>query len=263
MVYPSDKTKQGCAYSLYISCDPRNDYLALVWAETWGEDGIISDTCTIIISGDPATVTFLDYPRSILADGISELHVLIEVLDANDNFVVNSTPVDMHSVFGSIASGVTKDGCQTSLFQTYLTSEVLEQDYSMRYTTRDDGIGVVSLLTAKCGVESTTVNVTFLTGNTYSDNCEISVLTVPVGSTVPVVVFVKDAYGNPLGGHLIEADMTHSWRGTITGSAYTNQFGEAFGFFFTGTSVGTGVIAFLDQDPKGGVCLAFNVSIVP
>ena len=93
MVYPSDKTKQGCAYSLYISGDPRNDCIALVWAETWGEDGIIRDTCTIILSGDPTSVTFSDYPRTILADGISEGHVLIEVLDGNELFVVDATPV--------------------------------------------------------------------------------------------------------------------------------------------------------------------------
>ncbi len=263
MVYPSDKTKEGCAYSLYISGDPRNDCIALVWAETWGEDGIISDTCTIILSGDPASVTFLDYPRAILADGVSEGHVLIEVLDANDYFVVDATPVEMHSVFGSVASGVTKDGCHTSLFQTYLISEVLAQDYSMKYADRDDSVGVVNLLTAKCGVESTTVNVTFLTGDTYTNNCDISVVTVPVGATVPVVVFVRDAYGNPLGGHHIVADQAHSWRGTITGSYYTNAFGEATGFFFTAESIGVGVIAFYDEDPKGGVCIAFNVTIVP
>jgi hypothetical protein len=265
MVYPSDKTKQGCAYSLYISGDPRNDCIALVWAETWGEDGIISDTCTIILSGDPSSVTFLDYPRTILADGISEGHVLIEVVDANDHFVVDSTPVQMHSVFGSVASGVTKDGCHTSLFQTYLISEALAQDYSMKYPDRDDSVGVVSLLTAKCGVESTTVDVTFLTGTTYSEKCSIHVVEkIPYGATVPVVVFVKDAYGNPLGGHHIVADQAHSWRGTITGSSYTNAFGEATGFFFKAdVSVGDGVVALYDEDAKGGVCIAFNVTIVP
>jgi hypothetical protein len=259
-----DETKQGCAYSLYLSGDPRNDCIALVWAETRGEDGIISDTCTIILSGDPASVAFLEYPRSILADGISEGHVLIEALDANDYFVVDFTPVEMHTVFGSVASGVTKDGCNASLFQTYLISEVLAQDYSMKYTDRDDSVGVVSLLTAKCGAESTTVSVTFLTGNTYSDNCNISVVTVPVGATVPVVVFVKDAYGNPLGGHHIVADQAHSWRGTITGSAYSDEHGQAVGFFFTADKTpGTGVIAFYDQDPTGDICLAFNLTIVP
>jgi hypothetical protein len=262
MVHCCDKTKQGCAYSLYVSCGPRNDCIALVWAETKGDNGIISDTCIIILSGPPNNLTFLDYPHTILADGVSKGHVLIEVLDVNDNFMANSTPVEMHSAFGSVASGVTKDGCSASVFQTELISQVLAQDYSMKYTNRDDSVGVISVLTAKSGVVSTIVTVMFLTGNTYSDNCDISVVTVPVGATVPVVVFVKDAYGNPLGGHHIVADQTHSWRGTITGSAYTDEYGQAVGFFFTADQTpGVGVIAFYDQDPTGGISLAFNVSI--
>jgi len=264
MVHCCDKTKKGCAYSLYVSGDPRNDCIALVWAETRGEDGIIRDTCTIILSGAPTSVTFLDYPHTILADGISKGHVLIEVLDVNNNFIVDSTPVAMYTVFGSVDSGVTKNGCDASLFQTELVSEVLAQDYSMKYTDRDDSVGVISVLTAKSGVVSTSVTVTFLTGNTYSDNCDISVVTIPVGAKVPVVVFVKDAYGNPLGGHHVVADQAHSWRGTITGSAYTDEYGQAVGFFFTADkTTGTGVIAFYDQDPTGGICIAFNVSIVP
>jgi hypothetical protein len=87
---------------------------------------------------------------------------------------------------------------------------------------------------------------------------------VPVGATVPVVVFVKDAYGNPLGGHHIVADQAHSWRGTITGSAYTDEYGQAVGFFFTADKTpGVGVIAFYDQDPTGDIYLAFNVTIAP
>lgn len=264
MVHCCDKTKQGCAYSLYISGDPRNDCIALVWAETKGENGVISDTCMIILSGPPNILTFSDYAHTILADGISRGQVLIEVLDVNDHFVVNSTPVEMHTAFGSVTSGETKDGCYASSFQAELVSEVLKQDYSMKYTDRDDSVGVISVLTAKSGIASTSVTVTFLTGNTYSDNCDISVVTVPVGATVPVAVFVKDAFGNPLGGHYIVADQAHSWRGTITGSAYTDEYGQAVGFFFTADkTTGTGVIAFYDQDPTGGICLAFNVIIAP
>jgi hypothetical protein len=258
-----DKTKQGCAYSLYISGDPRNDGRALIWAYTWGPDGMIADTCELIVSGPPATVTFLTYPQTLFADGVSQGHVVIEVLDSNTNFMVKGTPVDMNSFFGSVASGSINDGCYGSLFETEMKSEVLSEDYSMKYTDRDDSIGVVTSLTAKAGIVSTSVMVTFLTGNTFTDNCDISVITIPVGATVPVTLHVKDAYGNPLGGHHILADQTHSWRGIIIGNGYTDEFGEVTGFFFTGQSVGTGVIAFQDQDPKGGIILAFNVSIVP
>jgi hypothetical protein len=258
-----DKTKQGCAYSLYISGDPRNDGRALIWAYTWGPDGMIADTSELIVSGLPATVTFLTYPQTLPADGVSQGHVAIEVLDSNSNFMVKGTPVDMNSFFGSIASGSINDGCYGSLFETEMKSEVLSEDYSMKYPDHDDSIGVVTSLTATAGIVSTSVIVTFLTGNTFTDNCDISVITIPVGATVPVTLHVKDAYGNPLGGHHIVADQTHSWRGTISGSAYTDEFGEATGFFFTGQSIGTGIIAFQDQDPKGGIILAFNVSIIP
>jgi hypothetical protein len=259
-----DKTKQGCAYSLYISGDPRNDGRALIWAYTWGPDGMIADTCMLIVSGPPATVTFLAYPNILLADGVSQGHITIEVLDSNSNFMVKGTPVEMITFFGSVASGPINDGCYGSLFETEIKSEILSEDYSMKYADRDDSIGVITNLTASAGIVSTSVQVTFLTGNTFTDNCDISIVSIPLGATVPVTVHIKDAYGNPLGGHHILADQAHSWRGTIVGNGYTDEYGEVTGFFFTADkSVGTGVIAFQDQDPKGGIVIAFNVSIVP
>ncbi len=265
MVYCCDKTKQGCAHTTYISGDPRNDGLAKIWAETWGEDGIIKDTCVLIVSGPPASVTFLSYPLTLLADGVSKGDVLVEVLDVNDNFVVDQTPVKMKTDFGSVSSGNTSDGCYASLFETELISQVLPQDYSMTYTDHDDGIGAMSVLTAKSGFVSTSVYITFLTANTYSKNCDIDMeASVPHGSTVPVVVVIRDRYGNPLGGHYIVADQTNTSGGTVAGSAYTNAFGEATGFTFTATTdpaIENGVVSFCDEDPKGGVCIAVKIEI--
>jgi hypothetical protein len=260
-----DKTKQGCAYSTYLSGDPRNDGRARIWAETWGENGMVADTCLLIVSGPAASVTFLNYPLSLLADGISKGDVLVEVLDLNSNYVLNQTPVTMKTSFGSVQSGVTSDGCYASLFETELVSEVLAQDYSMLYTDHDDGIGVINVLTAKSGFVSSSVNVTFLTGNTYSKNCEISAEgTIPHGSTIPVVVIIRDRYGNPLGRHLVVADQSHTSGGTVVGSGYTNAFGEATGFTFTATTdlaVKSAVVSFCDQDPRGQVCIAIKISI--
>jgi hypothetical protein len=260
-----DKTKQGCAYSTYLSGDPRNDGRARIWAETWGENGIVADTCLLIVSGPPASVIFLNYPQSLLADGISKGDVLVEVLDLNNNYVLNQTPVTMKTSFGSVQSGVTSDGCYNSLYETELVSEVLAQDYSMIYTDHDDGIGVINVLTAKSGFVSSSVDVTFFTGNTYSKNCEISAEgTIPHGSTIPVVVIIADRYGNPLGRHLVVADQSHTSGGTVTGSGYTNAFGEATGFTFTATTdlaIKSAVVSFCDQDPRGGVCIAIKISI--
>lgn len=219
----------------------------------------------MIVSGPPASIIFKAYPHSLLADGISKGDVLVEVLDVNDNFVVDKTAVEMKTNFGSVTSGATSDGCYASLYETELVSEVLAQDYSMVYTDHDDGIGVINVLTAKSGFVSASVNVTYLTGNTYSKNCEIDVEgTIPHGSTVPVVVIIKDRYGNPLGGHHVVADQSQTSGGTVSGSAYTNAYGEASGFTFTATTdlaVKSAVASFCDLDPKGGVCIAVKISI--
>jgi hypothetical protein len=265
MVHCCDKTKQGCAHTTYISGDPRNDGRAKIWAETWGEDGIISDTCVLIVSGPPASVTIWPYPPTLLADGVSKGDVLVEVLDVNDNFVVDQTPVEMKTSYGSVLSGATSDGCYASLFETELTSQVLPQDYSVTDPHQDDGIGAINVLTAKSGFVSTSVNVTFLTANTYSKNCDIDIeASVPHGSTVPVVVIIRDRYGNPLGGHYIVTDQAHTSGGTVAGSAYTNEFGEATGFTFTATTdpaIESGVVSFCDEDPRGGVCIAVKIEI--
>lgn len=98
-----------------------------------------------------------------------------------------------------------------------------------------------------------------------SKNCEIDVEgTIPHGSTVPVVVIIKDRYGNPLGGHHVVADQSQTSGGTVSGSAYTNAYGEASGFTFTATTdlaVKSAVASFCDLDPKGGVCIAVKISI--
>ncbi|KPJ63029.1 hypothetical protein AMJ44_14885 [candidate division WOR-1 bacterium DG_54_3] len=219
----------------------------------------------LIVSGPPASVTIWPYPQTLLADGVSKGDVRVEVLDVNDNFVLNQTPVEMKTTFGSVLSGATSDGCYASVFETELISEVLKQDYSVTNPNLDDGIGAVNVLTAKSGFVSTSVNVTFLTANTYSKNCEIDIeASVPHGFTVPVVVIIKDRYGNPLGGHHIIADNTNTFGGTVAGEAYTNEFGEATGFTFTATSdlgVENGMVSFCDEDPRGGVCIATKIEI--
>jgi hypothetical protein len=265
MVRCCDKTEQGCAYTTYLSGDPRNDGLAMIWAETWGAEGMIADTCVLIVSGPPANINFLDYPQSLLADGVSKGDVLIEVLDVNGNFVVDRTPVEMKTSFGTVTSGATSDGCHASLFETEYISAVLPQDYSMTYADHDDGIGAINVLSAKSGFVSSSVNITLLTGNTYSKNVDIDIeASVPHGSSVPVVVIIRDRYGNPLGGHHIVADNDHTSGGTVTGDTYTNEFGEATGFIFTATTdpaIENGVVSFCDQDPRGGVCVAKKIEI--
>jgi adhesin/invasin len=266
MVYCCDRTEKGCAYSKYLSGDPRNDGLATIWAETESQTGIVRDSTVLIVSGPPASVTFRSYPHSLLADGISKGDVVVEVLDVNDNFVVAQTPVKMKTNFGSVADGMTSDGCYASIYETELISEVLNQDYSLANPNIiDDGIGVVNVLTAKSGFVSASVYVTFYTGSTYRKNCEIDMEDkVPHGATVPIGVLIKDRYGNPLGGHKIVSDQSQTTNGIITGIGYTNAFGEATGFTFTAStdiSLETAIITLCDQDLRGGVCLAKKIAL--
>jgi hypothetical protein len=264
MVQPADQTKDGCVYTKYLSGDPRNDGLAIIRAETIGESGTIKDSTVLIVSGPPASVTFLSYPPSLLADGISKGDVVVRVLDVNDNFVVGGTPVKMKTGFGFVMDGATSDGCYASIYETELLSEVLTQDYSIPDPYSDDGVGVVNVLTAKSGFVSASVNVTFLTGYTYSKNCEIDMEgKVPYGATVPIVVIIKDRYGNPLGGHRIVANQAQTTNGTITGTGYTNAFGEATGFAFTAaiTAAETAIVTLCDEDPRGNVCIAKKIEL--
>jgi len=260
-----DKTEEGCVYATYRSCDPRGDGRVMIWAETWGESGMLADTCLLIISGPPASINFLIYPEWLWADGIHNGQVRVEVLDANGNFVVDKTPVEMSTTFGTVASGLTADGRYASIYDTRLVSQTLNQDYSMPYGDQDDGVGAVSTLTAKSGVVSASVDVSYVTGYTYGKNCEINmVLPVPRGATVPVTVIIRDAYGTPLGGHHIVADQAHTIGGTIVGSDYTNEFGEAVDFSFIATTdpnVSAGALSLCDEDPRGGVCLAFEIQL--
>ncbi len=264
MVHSNDQTKDGCAHTKYLSGDPRIDGLAIIRAETKGEIGIIKDSTILIVSGPPASVTFLSYPHSLLADGISKGEVMVRVLDVNDNYVVGGTSVKMKTNFGSAADGATSDGCYASIYETELVSEVLSQDYSTPNPHLDDGVGVVNVLTAKSGFVSASVNVSFLTGYTYSKNCEIDMESkVPYGATVPIVVIIKDRYGNPLGGHKIVANQAKTTNGTITGTGYTNAFGEATGFAFTAAITGseTAIVTLCDEDPRGGVCIAKKIEL--
>ncbi len=264
MVQATDQTEDGCAYTKYLSGDPRNDGLAWIWAETMGETGAIRDSTILTVSGPPAWVAFLSYPASLLADGISKGDVVVEVLDVNGNFVVGGTPVDMRTSFGSVIDGATSDGCYASLYETELVSQVLTQDYSVPDPYSDDGVGAVNVLTAKSGFVSASVNVSFLTGYTYSKNCEIDMEgKVPYNATVPIVVIIKDRYGNPLGGHRIVASQPQTTNGIISGTGYTNAFGEATGFTFTATAVGaeSAIITLCDEDPRGLVCLARKIEL--
>lgn len=252
-------TSGGLATSAYHSGEPRNDGLAYIWASTSG--GTVADTMVLIVSGPPYTVTFITYPASLIADGVSKGDVVVRVLDVNGNFVVGGTPVKMETDFGSCGSGSTADGINASNFETELISQVLTRDYSP--VSPDDGIGAVSSLTAKSGFASATVQVNFLTGYAYYKSCLVDIAgTVAYGATEPFTVIIKDRAGNPLGGHSISATVTS---GLISGSPkITNGYGETSNLFFTAptdTTIKSATISVTDSDPRGGLTVTKKVSL--
>lgn len=259
MVDAYSLTGGGLAQTTYHSGEPRNDGLAYIFGSTSG--GTVADTIVIIVSGPPDTVTFLTYPISLFADGVDKGEVIVRVVDVNGNFVVGGTMVEMKTEFGTCPSGATEDGIDASVFETELTSQVLDKDYSP--VSPDDGIGAVSNLTARADWASATVQVNFLTGFAYYKNCMIDIAgSVVHGITEPFTVIIKDRPGNPLGGHSISATVTS---GSISGSpSITDSYGEATGLFFNApsdTTIKSATITVTDNDPRGGVTLTKKISL--
>ena len=259
MVDAYSLTSGGLAQSTYHSGASRNDGLAYIFGSTSG--GTVADTIVIIVSGPPNTLTFLAYPLSLPADGVDKGDVIVRVVDVNGNFVVGGTQVEMKTDFGICPSGETEDGVNASLFETELTSQVLDKDYSP--VSPDDGIGAVSNLNARADWASATVQVNFLTGFAYYKNCNVDITgNVGYGISEPLAVEIKDRAGNPLGGHSISVIVTS---GSITGSpSITNSYGETTGLFFnapTDTTIKSATITITDNDPRGGVTFNKKVTL--
>jgi hypothetical protein len=255
-------TVRGKAVTYWNSGAPKDDQFVYYWCETGG--GTVRDTAHFLESGPPRLGSFLEAPTSLPADGESEQVVIVEVLDLHEAFVVDGTPVDMYSAFGTINSGATSDGCHSSTFLTFFRSQVLREDYS--YTIPDDGIGVVTTITARSGGTSgfhAEHQVTLTTGPSASKSSVLEAPgSVPAGFAVPIEVVIKDYNGNPLGGHLIELSAS---AGTVTDSVqYTNKYGIASGFLFTaqGEQGDQIILTATDLDPGfGGLVLWKLVTI--
>ncbi|KPK98840.1 MAG: hypothetical protein AMJ90_09800 [candidate division Zixibacteria bacterium SM23_73_2] len=261
MVDAHSETVGGLAKSTYHSGDPRNDGIALIYGSTSG--GTVADTLGLIVSGPPYYVDFLAYPTSILANGKDKGDVLVRVLDLNQNLVVGGTPVEMETNFGLIASGFTEDGICASLFETELISAVLDMDYSP--VSPDDGIGALATVEARSGWAANWVTVSFLTGAAYSKNCGIDMPgEIQYGSSVPIEVNIEDRYGNPLGGHQLQASSFGLGCSIIGATQTTDAYGVADGFTFVATAdttVKSATITMIDQDPRGGIVLSKKVSL--
>lgn len=260
------QTLRGKAITYWNSAFPKDDEFVYIWCETAG--GTVADTCYFIESGPPVSGVFLQSPGSLPADGISMGEIVVEVRDINNAFVADNTPIEVTVDFGRIGDEpqFIRDGWHTSTYFGRYYSAILTQDYS--YSIPDDGIGAVATIDARAGGTSGfhgTALVNLLTDVSDSRFSEIKMEeALARGAAVAVEVIVKDYYGNPLGGHLIQVSTTEP--ATINGSTqYTNKFGAARGFILitpTDPSVRSVCVTALDLDPAyGGLLMTKCVSL--
>jgi hypothetical protein len=266
--------EEGTATSWWISGyeDPTADGIVNVIAETNG--GQLVDTGWFINSWIPAYIWFVNdplsgfgvFPSTINADGKTMKAFFVEVRDLNMNFVADQTEIDFETDFLNVASGVVQDGCHASRVRSFMTSVILEDDYSMNGVA-DDGIGAIDVISANyANIVNATAVCSLLTGPAYYSGC---ILDIPssanYGTSVPFTVTIKDRWGNPLGDHTIVASVAGG--GSISsGTQKTNLYGEASGFLFhapvaDSTAPASVIISAQDIDPRGQITLTQTVSL--
>jgi hypothetical protein len=257
-------TQRGTASSTWHSGKPINDGYVWYWAETAG--GTVADTSYFYQSCAPVYGTFLTWPDTLLADNKDKGEVVIDVRDINGVFVEGGTIVEVESDIGTINDGLTVDGCHSSVYVGDFVAGVLDRDYKV--TIPDDGIGAIATITARSGGFfgfNGSVQVVLRTGTAYSKTSIIDVPTTMVfGTNAPIEIQIKDRWGNPLGGHLINVSCNSG--GTVTGSPqYTNEYGVAGGYEFFATSNQSfteALIVVTDADPNfGGIAITKKVSL--
>ncbi len=257
-------TLRGKAVTFWNSAAPKNDGYVWYWAETAG--GTLADTSFFYESGPAAYGQFLTWPDTLLADNKDKGEVVIDIRDLNGVFVEDGTIVEVESDIGTINDGLTVDGCHSSVYVGDFVAGVLDRDYKV--TIPDDGIGAVATISARSGGFfgfNGSVQVVLRTGTAYSKTSIVDVPSSMVfGTNAPIEIQVKDRWGNPLGGHLIEVSCNSG--GTVTGSPqYSNEYGVAGGFEFFATSNQSfteALIVVRDLDPNfGGFTISKKVSL--
>lgn len=257
-------TLRGTARSTWHSGAPKNDGYVWYWAQTAG--GTVADTSVFIESGPAAYGTFVTWPDTLLADNKDKGEVVIDVRDGNGVFVDDGYLVEVESDIGTINDGQAHDGCFSSVYVGDYVAGVLDRDYKV--TIPDDGIGAIATITARSGGFygfNGSVQVVLRTGTAYSKTSIVDVPSSMVfGTTAPIEIQIKDRWGNPLGGHLVE--VTCNSGGTVTGSPqYSNEYGVAGGYEFFATSNQSfteALIVVRDLDPNfGGITISKKVSL--
>ncbi len=256
----------GFARATWFSADPRNDGDVWVYASTEGASGTVLDSTGFFMSGPPASipsVTTLD--ASIDADGVSSTIVRATVLDINNNPVANGLytlnfVTSKGTITGSPANITYTCGDAVAEAEATIVSQVCTQDISV------GGPSVAQAdITAYRGGVSNSTSMFFLHGSPNSDNSEIGgPESVGSGGTIPILVTVKDEWGNPIAG--VNVVFSSSDGSVAPGTAASNESGYATASFTAPTvtddlpvtiyaTIGTGLVEYYSITvvaPKNG-----------
>jgi len=241
-----------------VNPEDRGAGRVLVIAETAG--GTVADTGFFINSHAPDVMTVTGNPASMYADGNTEATVFVDAVDFNNNYVINGTPFEGEAVYSQTGGGSFEDGCYYSFDRIKITAPILDQDHSIT-GGNDDGIGAVDNICYWSGTASVCINITLLTGSSYTANSSISGETsAGPGETLSFSALIKDRFGNPLGDHTLVMTATD---GTVTGGTQsTNSYGEALGFRWQAPALpGKYTVNIEDMDTRGGILLTKTITV--
>jgi hypothetical protein len=247
------------------------------WLTTgWPECGVVTITASTLGGGLRHTVSFIGSGPahsagfaspsaamvSLPADGATELPLRIELLDSNGLYVL-PTDVDLTAVYGAIGSAETSaDGCNASIAKATYVAPILIRDFSN--TTPDDGVGGIDVVRVLGGFgpEGDTLRVQLLTGPASALKSVMEVGTsMRVSDQSYFTVTVKDAWGNPLGGHQLTITAPGA---TVTAQGITDSYGVVGGLSFTAPAVaGSVYLEVRDMDPvySGNMILRQTVTV--
>jgi hypothetical protein len=262
----SSTTQRGFATYRWLSTGWPECGIVTITASTLG-GGLVA-TNSFIGSGSPYSASFVapaDTLVSLNADGATELPLRIEVLDFNGLFVLPAD-VELTATYGKVGSiEKSDDGCNASIAKAIYTAPVLTRDFS--YTpadSTDDGIGGTDLVpvSAGFGPEGDLFRVRLLTGPASAVKSVVDLPTsMRPGDLTYFTITVKDAWGNPLGGHRLTITATG---GAITAEGVTDSYGVIGGLSFIAPAIPTTVyVDVRDMDParSGNMILRKTVTI--
>lgn len=231
--------------------------------------GAVVDTVAFIGSGPAHTATFLVPAAASVAmnaDGVSTQQLRISVLDENDLYVLPMTPeLELTPEDGDVTVEPTADGCNASTARGVYTAPVLDSDRS-NPGQPDDGIGgtVTVAVTAGYGPHGDTFQVVLHTGPASGASSELDLGTsMRPGDLTFFTITVKDAWGNPLGGHRLTLTATD---GVITAEGVSDSYGVIGGLSYTAPAApATVYVEVRDMDPtySGNMILRQTVTVAP